>query len=154
MNAPIAISSESVDATLALGRRIGGALGRGWVIGLLGELGVGKTHLVKGIAAGNAENAAVEVTSPTFVLINEYPGRVALYHIDAYRLRGAADLEELGLEEMVADGAVVIEWADRVADALPPDRLTIAGQATGPTQRQWTFSSSGAAAREWLSRIG
>jgi tRNA threonylcarbamoyladenosine biosynthesis protein TsaE len=150
------VNTGSVEETLRFGRQIGAVLDRGWVIGLIGPLGVGKTHLVKGIAAGNCSSAdrPVEVTSPTFVLINEYGGRVPLYHVDAYRLRSAADLDSLGLEEMTADGAVVVEWADRVAEALPSDRLTIAGQSLSATQREWSLIASGPTSARWLARLG
>ncbi|MCK4661055.1 MAG: tRNA (adenosine(37)-N6)-threonylcarbamoyltransferase complex ATPase subunit type 1 TsaE [Phycisphaerae bacterium] len=149
------IHANSVAETLELGRRIGAVLDCGWVIGLVGDLGVGKTHLVKGIAEGFRApgTAAVEVTSPTFVLVNEYPGRGTLYHLDAYRLHCGEGLEELGIEEMIACGAVVIEWADRVADGLPGDHLTIAGRSTGATLRVWTLCAGGPVSREWLARI-
>ena len=149
------IVAHGVEETLDLGRRIGVAVRPGWVIGLVGELGVGKTHLVKGIARGNqrAADAAAEVTSPTFVLVNEYAGRARLYHLDAYRLRCGAELDELGVDEMIDDGVVMIEWADRVAEALPADRLTIHGQSTGETERVWTIRASGPISREWLGAI-
>jgi len=92
---------------------------------LIGELGTGKTHLIKGIAQGLAvgsfdsppgDNLAKElVTSPTFTLIQEYAGRLTLYHVDAYRLNDARQLEALGFDELCeADGVIVVEWADRV----------------------------------------
>ncbi|MFH0980240.1 MAG: tRNA (adenosine(37)-N6)-threonylcarbamoyltransferase complex ATPase subunit type 1 TsaE, partial [Planctomycetota bacterium] len=68
----------------------------------------------------------------------------------AYRLRSAREMDELGVEEMIADGAVVVEWADRVAEALPADRLTITGRSTGETIRVWTLSAAGPVSREWL----
>lgn len=156
MNDGTIIQANSVTETLQLGRRIGAALDCGWVVGLIGDLGVGKTHLVKGMADGNRRpnDAPVEVTSPTFVLVNEFSGRVKLYHLDAYRLHSGGELEDLGIEEMIADGAVVLEWADRVADALPHDRVTITGQSTGETNRVWTLSASGPISLEWLARIG
>jgi len=156
MRNAIVIQANGVEATLQLGRRIGAALQPGWVIGLVGELGVGKTHLVKGIAEGcrRPGQAAAEVTSPTFVLVNEYRGHTTLYHVDAFRLHGGDDLAELGIEEMIADGAVAVEWADRVADALPLDRLTVAGRATGETKRVWTLSATGPISRERLRQIG
>ena len=156
MSDGVVIQANSVQETLQLGRRIGAALCGGWVIGLIGDLGVGKTQLAKGIAGGNRApgSLAPEVTSPTFVLVNEYPGRVTFYHVDAYRLRRGADLSDLGIEEMIATGAVAVEWADRVADALPPDRLTVTGRSTGETNRVWTLSYTGPISQEWLRRIG
>jgi tRNA threonylcarbamoyladenosine biosynthesis protein TsaE len=155
MNQPITIHARCLEATLDLGRRIGGRIETGWVIGLVGELGAGKTHLVKGIGDGNREAGApaLEVTSPTFVLVNEYPGRVRLFHVDAYRLRAGAELEDLGIEEMIADGAVAVEWADRVSDAVPADRLTVAGRSVGETHRVWTLIASGPCSREWLRAL-
>ncbi len=156
MNDATVIRANSVAETLRFGRRIGAALQQGWVIGLVGELGVGKTRLVKGLAAGNhmPDHAPTEVTSPTFVLVNEYPGRVKLYHLDAYRLHSGSDLDNLGIEEMIADGVLAVEWADRVVEALPPDHLTIIGRSTGETNRVWTLSAHGPISREWLSQIG
>jgi tRNA threonylcarbamoyladenosine biosynthesis protein TsaE len=94
------------------------------VICLLGDLGAGKTCLTRGLARG----LGVEdhVTSPTFTLINEYHGRLPLYHMDAYRLEGAGDMEDLGCEEyFYSSGVTVLEWADRVAAVLPGERLDI-----------------------------
>ncbi len=89
---------------------------------LCGELGAGKTQLVKGIADGLGVPPEEPVVSPTFVLVREYLGRLKLYHIDAYRLSAADELAALGLDEMLEDdrGIVAVEWADRVAQALPP----------------------------------
>jgi len=117
--------STSVDQTISLGIRIATYLKGGEVIALIGELGVGKTHLIKGIAQGLAvkrfnfpqeeESARKMVTSPTFTLIQEYEGRLCLYHIDAYRLEHARQLEALGFDELCdAGGVIVVEWADRV----------------------------------------
>ena len=156
MNDATVVHSNCVEDTLQLGRRIGAALRGGWVIGLVGDLGVGKTQLAKGIAEGNRTpgDRVPEVTSPTFVLVNEYAGRVTFYHVDAYRLRCGAELDDLGVEEMIAAGAVAIEWADRVAGALPPDHLTVTGRSTGETNRVWTLSHTGPTSRGWLRRIG
>ena len=156
MRDAVVIQADSVQETLQLGWRLGSVMQLGWVIGLVGELGVGKTHLVKGLADGNRVpgGPAAEVTSPTFVLVNEYLGRAPLYHLDAFRLHGGADLAELGIEEMIAGGIVVVEWADRIADALPRDRLTVAGRSTGETKRAWTLSAAGPISGEWLARIG
>ena len=93
----------------------------GDVVALCGPLGSGKTQLVKGIAAGLEVPDGEPVVSPTFVLVREYVGRLRLYHIDAYRLTSSSELASLGFEEMRADpqGAVAVEWADRVSESLP-----------------------------------
>lgn len=117
--------STSVDQTISLGERIAKYLKDGEVLALIGELGAGKTHLIKGIAQGLAvkgcnfsqdeESAREMVTSPTFTLIQEYQGRLTLYHVDAYRLEHARQLEALGFDELCeAGGVIVVEWADRV----------------------------------------
>ena len=113
------ILSESVEQTIEFGSRIGCKLRGGEVISLIGPLGSGKTHLVKGIAVGaGAENADL-VNSPTFVLINEYHGRLEIFHIDAYRIDSSEDFEKLGVCDLIGPGsAVIIEWADKVKAAL------------------------------------
>jgi len=145
------VNSHCVEDTLALGERIGRALVPGSVIALIGTLGSGKTHLVKGIAQGNAVPETVAVTSPTFVLVNEYPGRIYLRHIDVYRLRGPADLAALGFDEMIsAGGAVIVEWADRVNSLLPDDHLRIAITISGETDRHVDLQALGPLAAETI----
>ncbi len=118
--------STSPDDTFDIGVALGRALCGGVSIGLVGPLGAGKTHLVKGIAAGNTRDARTEVTSPTFTLVNEYPGRLHLFHVDAYRLNGPRDFIALGVEEFIRDdSALVVEWADRVRPAMSDDCLWI-----------------------------
>lgn len=113
--------TKSPRETFALGRALGQVLRGGDFIALSGPLGAGKTHLVKGIAAGLGVPDDEPVVSPTFVLVREYRGRLKLYHIDAYRLHCSADLLSLGLDEIVADPDAVtaLEWADRVPEAVP-----------------------------------
>lgn len=114
--------TESPEGTIELGRVIGGGLNGGEIIALTGQLGSGKTHLIKGIAAGAGAADRRSVNSPTFVLVNEYAGAgngLCIYHIDAYRLESAAEFEMLGFDDMCRpDSVVVIEWADRVAAVL------------------------------------
>ncbi len=112
--------TTSPAETIALGKLIGSGLKGGEVIALTGQLGSGKTHLIKGISAG--AGASQSVNSPTFVLINEYAcddSDLCIYHIDAYRLDSVAEFEMLGFDDLCQpDSVVVIEWADRVAEIL------------------------------------
>ena len=111
--------SDSPEQTIDIGRKIGERLKGGEVICLIGPLGAGKTHLVKGIAAGVGAKDAQRVNSPTFVIVNEYFGRLEIYHIDAYRIEKASDFEMLGFDDFLHPGAVVvIEWANKVHEVL------------------------------------
>jgi tRNA threonylcarbamoyladenosine biosynthesis protein TsaE len=114
------VISKSVEETIELGRRIGVQLKGGEVIAVCGVLGSGKTHLIKGIATGaGAKEAARRVNSPTFVIVNEYAGRVDIYHIDAYRLNSALEFEEICFDDFCYPQSVVlIEWADKIESAL------------------------------------
>lgn len=135
----IKLESGSVDQTIDIGRRLGSTLVSGDVIGLVGQLGAGKTYLVKGIAEGLGLGDAREVNSPTFALVNEYSAREKIYHLDAYRLGNADELLDLGFEEMCnGDSVTIVEWADRVTRALPDDSLWIEIEPTGDTTRVLT----------------
>jgi len=148
------VDSSSVEQTRRFGQRIGQALRGGEVIALTGALGTGKTQLVKGLAAGNGEGDVSRVTSPTFTLVHEYAGRVYLYHVDAYRLGNGAELAALGLHEMIRpESAVVIEWAEKVEEILPPDRLTVRFEMTGESGRRMTVEPGGPASERLLERI-
>jgi len=115
------VLSRSPAETMRLGERIAEVLRGGEVMCLVGQLGSGKTHLIKGIARGLGASDD-EVTSPTFVLVNEYTGdnmRLDVYHVDAYRLGSVVEFERLGFDDLCYGRSVVlIEWADRVASAL------------------------------------
>jgi len=113
------IISHSPEETFAFGKRLAGSLKKGDVVALAGDLGAGKTQLVKGIAAGLG--VAMEVTSPTYTLIHEYTGgRLPLNHIDLYRLESAREALEAGLDEYLGtNGVTVIEWADKFAELIP-----------------------------------
>jgi tRNA threonylcarbamoyladenosine biosynthesis protein TsaE len=132
-----------LDATRRLGLELGRRLGPGSVVALVGPLGAGKTHLSRAIAEGLGVVPHL-VTSPTFVLIQEYPGRVPVYHFDAYRLAGAAPFADLGAHEYLeGDGACLVEWADRVAPCLPADHLRVEMEVTGETTRRVRLSATG-----------
>jgi len=114
------LTTNSPEETLEFGRRFGTQLRGGEVIALCGPLGSGKTHLIKGIVEGlGAEGTANEVTSPTFVLVNEYTGRLDVFHVDAYRLDSMEQFEQIGFDDYCYPGSVVlIEWADKIIKAL------------------------------------
>lgn len=137
------VLSESVEQTIELGSRIGSKLKGGEVICLIGPLGSGKTHLVKGIAAGLGAGDAHQVNSPTFVLINEYSGRLEVYHIDAYRIESIEEFQRLGVYDLIGPGSVVlIEWADKVKEALKGmDRIEIKLAHKGADKRQIQVSN-------------
>ncbi len=135
------VETHSPEETVALGRRLGALLGAGDVVGLVGDLGAGKTQFTKGIALGLGVPDARIVTSPTFVLMNAYDGRVPLRHYDLYRVE-AVDLESLSFFDLRASGATVIEWAEKAGDALG-DRLEVRFEVTGETTRRITFKATG-----------
>ena len=113
------IISQSVEQTIAIGREIGEKLRGGEIFAITGDLGAGKTHLIKGIAAGAGAQDAHHVNSPTFVLVNEYIGRYDIFHIDAYRIETSAQFEQIGFDDFCYPQSVVlIEWADKVRDIL------------------------------------
>jgi tRNA threonylcarbamoyl adenosine modification protein YjeE len=146
--------SKSVRGTEAFGREFAVRLRVGDCVALVGPLGAGKTALVRGIAAGLGVEDGRAVSSPTFVLVQEYAGRVPIYHIDLYRLgnpaaihadgapleAAAAELDALGLSEMLASGVVLIEWAGRAAGALPRPRWQIEIEHAGPRSRRFCVS--------------
>ncbi len=125
----ITITSTSIAQTLALGEQIGRNVAPGTLVSLVGNLGAGKTHLIKGIAAGLDVPDVEDVTSPTFTLMNEYEGRLMIYHLDAWRLESSDQLEAIGFDELLCGPAIVlVEWADRtntIVDAYDPIHITI-----------------------------
>jgi tRNA threonylcarbamoyladenosine biosynthesis protein TsaE len=138
------ITTGSTDETFELGKRLGRLLAAGDVVALTGPLGAGKTYLVKGIALGLGVADSRAVRSPTFVLVSEYSGRVKLYHVDAYRLSQASELEALGSGEFMSSGGVtLVEWADRVESALPKEHLRVECVHAGETRRTYRFSARG-----------
>lgn len=147
-------SFDSPDETLDFGRQLGASLIGVMVLGLVGRLGAGKTLLIKGIAAGNATGPEPNVTSPTFTLIHEYPGRYRLYHIDAYRLNSTEELRSLGFDELMRpDSVVAVEWADRVGPMMPEDTLWLTIETTGETNRVVRARAGGPSAAEMLERL-
>ena len=131
-------TSNSSEETIELGRKIGSQLKGGEVIAVCGALGSGKTHLIKGIAEGAGAKDNRRVNSPTFVIVNEYAGRLDIYHIDAYRLNSIAEFEMLGFDEYcLPESVVLIEWADKIESALQAiDYIRIELQHAGETKRK------------------
>ena len=126
------VRTEDAEGTYALGRALAGAAtplpADGLVVALHGDLGAGKTLFVKGVAAGLGIGGDAQVVSPTFTIARSYPapGGVVLHHLDAYRLGGGEELEGIGFEDMRGPGRLTcVEWAERVADALPEDRIDL-----------------------------
>ena len=119
MNSRKEYITSGPEQTIELGKRIGRVLRGGEVIGLIGPLGSGKTHFIKGIISGLGACDAGHVTSPTFVLVTEYEGRLAVYHIDAYRIQNATEFVNIGFDELLQpDSVVLLEWADKVPSAI------------------------------------
>jgi tRNA threonylcarbamoyladenosine biosynthesis protein TsaE len=129
------VVSRSAQETQALGERLGARLGGGDVVACIGPLGAGKTCFLQGLTRGLGVTA--DVTSPTFVLVNQYRGRLPVYHVDAYRTGSLAELVDLGLEEMLhGEGVTIVEWADKLLPLLPSRTImvTIAGLGDEPRQ--------------------
>ncbi len=133
----IQFTSRSPEQTVEFGRHLGAQLKGGEVIAIAGPLGSGKTHLIKGIAVGAGAADDSIVNSPTFVLVNQYEGRLDIYHIDAYRLDSLAEFEMLGFDDLCyPESVVLIEWADKIEAALGATNLIhVALSHTGPTSR-------------------
>jgi tRNA threonylcarbamoyladenosine biosynthesis protein TsaE len=122
----ITLATASAAETRRLGERCGSLLRTPLVICLIGDLGSGKTVFVQGLARGLGVSADYAVTSPSFTLINEYPGRFKLFHVDLYRLGMEADLDDIGLTEILhGEGVAAVEWADNLADVMVAERLEI-----------------------------
>jgi tRNA threonylcarbamoyladenosine biosynthesis protein TsaE len=132
------------DDTEALGRSLAAGLRKdGGIVALVGTLGAGKTRLVQSIAAALGADRRL-VTSPTFILIQEYAADLPIYHFDTYRLRDAAEFLNLGTDEIFEGaGVCLIEWADRVAAVLPSDYLRIEIDVVGPTSRRFHIAARG-----------
>lgn len=149
--------SHGPEETEGLGQGVAELLAPGDVLALCGELGSGKTCFVRGMARGLEVEEAL-VASPSFTLVNEYPGRITLYHMDFYRLRDLEDLELIGFWEYLGQEAVVaVEWADRIPQAFHSDTLWVHFSLVGEREREISFRGEGEAGRrvvEGLLRKG
>jgi tRNA threonylcarbamoyladenosine biosynthesis protein TsaE len=141
--------SDSREQTLEVGRLIGAILERGDIVALIGELGSGKTCLTQGMAKGLGVEENVPVVSPTFTLINEYPGKIPLIHLDVYRLSGPRDLEDMGYEEYFEGGGIiVIEWAEKIRDILPAKTLFVSMRYIDENTREMILEGPGETIRK------
>jgi tRNA threonylcarbamoyladenosine biosynthesis protein TsaE len=148
------VELPDLSATQSFGRRLGECLWPGCVIALIGDLGAGKTHLARAIAEGLSVADSRIVTSPTFVLVQEYAARLPIYHFDAYRLRSEGDFADLGVHEYFeGDGVCLVEWADRVLSCLPAEHLRIALTVTGKSSRRLEAEGRGAAYEALVRRL-
>jgi tRNA threonylcarbamoyladenosine biosynthesis protein TsaE len=135
MNGPEVHVAHSPEETRRVGERLAARLGPGDVVACIGELGAGKTCFVQGLCRGLGVQG--EVTSPTFVLVNQYRGRLPVYHVDAYRTGSLAELVDIGVEEMLhGEGVTVVEWADKVLPLLPPGTIAVTLTGLGDEPRR------------------
>jgi len=134
------VKVDSAEKTRSLGRILGECLDEGAVVALEGELGAGKTEMVKGIAMSLGISPE-QVTSPTFTLINEYDGRLPLYHFDFYRLSDSSQLDAIGADEYFwGDGVCAVEWADLFAEKLPEEKITVRIEVLDEIRRSVTVT--------------
>jgi tRNA threonylcarbamoyladenosine biosynthesis protein TsaE len=134
--AVLTLVSQSPETTRDLGREIGLRVGPGAIIALYGDLGSGKTVLVQGLARGLGVPENYYVTSPTYTLINEYPGRCPLYHIDLYRLDAGVGFADIGLDDALYGGGVAaVEWAERCSEGAFSDYLAVYLETAGEDRR-------------------
>lgn len=138
------IETANPAETAAVGERVGRALGAGAVVALSGALGAGKTCFVQGLVRGlGVERRA---TSPTFVLINEYRGRVPVLHVDLYRIDRLADIDDLGLPDVFGrDAVTLVEWADKLGPLLPAGAVRVHIEGVGDEPRRITITGSACA---------
>ncbi len=148
--------TQGHNQTVALGHTLGRRLNQSLTLLLFGELGSGKTAFAQGLARGLAVPASFTVTSPTYTLVNEYPGRMPFYHVDLYRLPKPVDPDEIGLGELFDEaGIVAVEWAGRLHPAdRPPCRLEVFFSVTGDTTRSIRIIAYGLDISDLLNDIG
>jgi len=146
------IDAPTLNDTKRTGLLLGTSAEAGDVITLRGPLGAGKTTLTQFIGEGLEVPVGCYITSPTFSLMHEYPGRLPLYHMDLYRLGDEEEVEELGfLEYIYGDGLTVIEWSERLGSLMPAERLAIHLEFNGENSRTITLSVIG---QQWADRAG
>ena len=148
--------TSSPSATQELGRRIGEKLGTGSIIALIGELGCGKTCFTKGLCAGLGIPKR-SVNSPTFAFVNEYEGRLPVFHMDLYRLENAAMGLDVGILDYLsraASGVAIIEWADKILPLLPDNHLAVEFSVLSPRKREIVLTAFGESFGKLLDELG
>jgi tRNA threonylcarbamoyladenosine biosynthesis protein TsaE len=146
------IHSDSPEATARVAEALARVVDPGAVIALEGDLGAGKTTFVQGFAA--EMKAPEPVSSPTFVLLRVYQGRLPLYHFDAYRLDGPRELDDFGADEYFwGDGVSLVEWGERVAEALPADRIEVRIEHESASGRRLVIEATGPRHAAMLARL-
>lgn len=147
----LTLETAGPEQTHALGVRLGRLLRPGDAVLLSGELGTGKTVLTQGIAEGL--DVQEPVKSPSFVLLHQYEGRTTVYHADLYRLESPEEVADLGLDEVAAEGVLVVEWAERGGGVLPPDHLWVRLEYGDDDRRRITLAARGPRYEDLLDRL-
>ena len=150
----VRIETGEVEQTIELGSLIGSLLKAGDVVALIGQLGAGKTYLTKGIAEGQGVKDRKEVTSPSYVLIKQYMGRIPIYHFDAYRVKSPDEMYDIDCVGFFwGEGISIIEWADKVMECLPDDFIKITIETVGETSRDIHISYQGERYRSFMEEF-
>ncbi|MFH1753413.1 MAG: tRNA (adenosine(37)-N6)-threonylcarbamoyltransferase complex ATPase subunit type 1 TsaE [Candidatus Omnitrophota bacterium] len=145
---------SSVEETMRFGARLGRLIKKGDCIALTGQLGAGKTTLVKGIAKGMGVKDPQHVNSPSFVILKEHKGKMPLYHFDVYRLNDPEEMDTVGYKDFFyGDGASVVEWADKIREILPEEYLNIELSVAGEEKREANISARGKRYERLLRRL-
>ena len=150
----ILITTKSATQTQRLGQIFGAAIVQPNIMALSGDLGSGKTVFVQGLAKGLDVSEKYYVTSPTFTLINEYPGRLPLYHVDLYRIEHLIELNDIGLDEvLLADAVIAIEWAEKLPKDTLSNHLQLRFEITGESARRIDLFAYGHPAANLLKAL-
>jgi tRNA threonylcarbamoyladenosine biosynthesis protein TsaE len=145
--------TSSPDETRRFGRALGAVLAPGSFVGFEGQLGSGKTVTIQGVAEGLGYDGYV--TSPSFIIANEYEGRVPILHVDLYRIADSRELEDIGYRELFfSEGVALVEWPDRAPELLPPDRLRVRIEIEGESSRSIEVSAIGDGGEALIAALG
>lgn len=150
----VIIITRSPLETEAIGRKLGSLLKKGAFVALFGDLGGGKTCFTRGIVTATAPESSHLVASPTFAIMNEYPGPVPVHHFDFYRLTSGHEISELGFDDyFLGEGICVVEWAERLGDMMPEDRVKVTFEHVGGDCRKITITAGGAHSQALIDEL-